>query len=65
MHRLRVEGTRVSYRRHWLLLAGNEGREKREGNSGKGTFIIGNIYKICTALDLSMHETLIRCMHEK
>ncbi len=48
-----------------MLLTGNEGREKREGNSGKGTFIIGNIYKLCTTLDLSMHEALIRCMHEK
>jgi hypothetical protein len=28
---LAVEGTRVSHKRHRLLLAGNEGREKWEG----------------------------------
>ena len=26
-------------------------RENGKGNGGKGTFLIGNIYKICTALD--------------
>jgi hypothetical protein len=43
MHRLGEEGTRVSHKHHRLLLVGNEGREKREGNRGKGTLMIGNI----------------------
>ena len=39
MHRLGKKGTYISHKHHRLLLEGNEGREKREGNRGKGTLI--------------------------
>jgi hypothetical protein len=60
-----VEGTLVSHRRHWLLLAGNEGREKWAGKWWEGNIHnrehIQNVHS--TGLK-SMHETLIWCMHE-
>ncbi len=41
------------------------GRESGQGNGGKGTFIIGNIYWIMHKTGLkSMYENLIRSMHE-
>ncbi len=39
-------------------------RENGQGNDGKGTFIIGNIYEICTENRLKgMHENWIKGMH--
>ena len=43
MHRLGKKGTCISHKHHRLLLEGNEGREKREGNGGKGTLL----YETC------------------
>ena len=37
MHRLGKKGTCISHKHHRLLLEGNKGREKREGNREKGT----------------------------
>ncbi len=46
--------------RQGLLLTGKMGRESGQGNGGKGTFIIGNIYEICTENRLKgMHKNLI------
>ena len=51
--------------RQGLLLTGKMGRESGQGKGGKGTFIIGNIYEICTENRLKdMHENLIQNMHE-